>query len=95
MPTSFFVLMRFFLRVDGVLIRTNDTRLYHETGTNYMLREFSTRESKIANLQNVPPAFYTDPNEIQQYLPIKLLQCEKLEFPDKESDSEMTEPERT
>lgn len=95
MPTSFFVLMRFFLRVDGVLIRTNDTRLYHETGTNYMLREFSTRESKIANLQNIPPAFYTDPNEIQQYLPIKLLQCEKLEFPDKESDSEMTEPERT
>lgn len=30
MPTSFFLLMRFFLRVDGVLIRINDTRLYHE-----------------------------------------------------------------
>lgn len=30
MPSSFFVLLRFFLRVDGVLIRMNDTRLYHE-----------------------------------------------------------------
>ncbi|CAG5126453.1 unnamed protein product [Candidula unifasciata] len=30
MPTSFFVLMRFFVRVDQVLIRVNDTRLYHE-----------------------------------------------------------------
>lgn len=30
MPTSFFLLLRFFLRIDGVLIRMNDTRLYHE-----------------------------------------------------------------
>ncbi|CAB1459649.1 unnamed protein product [Pleuronectes platessa] len=56
MPTSFFLLLRFFLRVDGVLIRINDTRLYHEAGNNYMLREFSTRESKIAELKNVPAA---------------------------------------
>ncbi|XP_070773226.1 TIP41-like protein isoform X1 [Enoplosus armatus] len=51
MPTSFFLLQRFFLRVDGVLIRINDTRLYHEAGKNHMLREFSTRESKIAELK--------------------------------------------
>ena len=30
MPTSFFLLLRFFLRVDGVMIRINDTRLFHE-----------------------------------------------------------------
>lgn len=96
MPTSFFLLLRFFLRVDGVLIRINDTRLYHEAswfsparmeyqylirsrsyhwnvaevnllwvlisnklrcclwfqaGKDYMLREFSTRESSIAELK--------------------------------------------
>lgn len=80
MPTSFFLLLRFFLRVDRVLIRINDTRLYHEAGgflpfvnilignlllkltarysfsalqagNDYMLREFSTRESKIEELQ--------------------------------------------
>ena len=33
MPTSFFVLLRFFLRVDGVIIRINDTRLYHEASS--------------------------------------------------------------
>lgn len=81
MPTSFFLLQRFFLRVDGVLIRINDTRLYHEAGKNYMLREFSMRESKIPDLKNVPPALYTDPNEIAQYLTLKLTECEKLELP--------------
>lgn len=82
MPTSFFLLLRFFLRVDGVLIRINDTRLYHEAGKNFMLREFSTRESKIAELKNVPAALYTDPNEIAQHLTLKLTECEKLELPE-------------
>ncbi|XP_075876208.1 TIP41-like protein isoform X1 [Nelusetta ayraudi] len=81
MPTSFFLLLRFFLRVDGVLIRINDTRLYHEARNSYMLREFSTRESKIEELKNVPAGLYTDPNEIAQYLTLKLTDCEKLEFP--------------
>ncbi|XP_051242412.1 TIP41-like protein isoform X1 [Dicentrarchus labrax] len=87
MPTSFFLLLRFFLRVDGVLIRINDTRLYHEAGKNYMLREFSTRESKIAELKNVPAALYTDPNEIAQHLTLKLTECEKLELPVLESQT--------
>ncbi|XP_035985256.1 TIP41-like protein isoform X3 [Fundulus heteroclitus] len=51
MPSSFFLLQRFFLRVDGVLIRINDTRLYYEDGRDYMLREFSTRENTIAELK--------------------------------------------
>ncbi|XP_077360333.1 TIP41-like protein [Festucalex cinctus] len=82
MPTSFFTLLRFFLRVDGVLIRINDTRLYHEAGQKYMLREFCTRESNIAELKNVPTSLYTDPNEIAQHLTFKLRQCEKLELPE-------------
>ncbi|KAG7515977.1 hypothetical protein JOB18_019746 [Solea senegalensis] len=82
MPTSFFLLLRFFLRVDGVLIRINDTRLYHEAGKNYMLREFSTRESKISELKSVPAALYTDPNEIAQHLSLKLTVCEKMGFPE-------------
>ncbi|XP_062341087.1 TIP41-like protein [Osmerus eperlanus] len=91
MPTSFFLLLRFFLRVDGVLIRINDTRLYHEAGQNYMLREFSTRESKISELQNVPAMLYTDPNEISQHLSVKLTECEKLELPVTDAQPEVTE----
>ncbi|XP_016114372.1 TIP41-like protein [Sinocyclocheilus grahami] len=91
MPTSFFLLLRFFLRVDGVLIRINDTRLYHEAGKNHMLREFSTRESKMSDLQHVPPAVYTDPNEISPQLPLKLIECEKLEFPERTPQAEPSE----
>ena len=30
MATGFFILLRFFLRVDGVLVRLIDTRIYHQ-----------------------------------------------------------------
>ena len=83
MPSSFFLLLRFFLRIDGVLIRMNDTRLYHEAGKTYMLREYTSRESKIANLLHVPPSLFTEPNEVSQYLPIKEAVCEKLIFPER------------
>ncbi|XP_007172536.2 TIP41-like protein isoform X3 [Balaenoptera acutorostrata] len=83
MPSSFFLLLRFFLRIDGVLIRMNDTRLYHEADKTYMLREYTSRESKIANLMHVSPSLFTEPNEISQYLPIKEAVCEKLIFPER------------
>ncbi|VTJ75967.1 Hypothetical predicted protein [Marmota monax] len=83
MPSSFFLLLRFFLRIDGVLIRMNDTRLYHEADKTYMLREYTSRESKIANLMHVPPSLFTEPNEISQCLPIKEAVSEKLVFPER------------
>ncbi|XP_016521660.1 TIP41-like protein isoform X5 [Poecilia formosa] len=58
MPSSFFLLQRFFLRVDGVLIRINDTRVYYEDGKDYMLREFSTRENSITELKQGCPTFF-------------------------------------
>ncbi|XP_047235189.1 TIP41-like protein isoform X1 [Girardinichthys multiradiatus] len=91
MPSSFFLLQRFFLRVDGVLIKINDTRLYYEDGKNYMLREFSTRENTIAELKNIPAAFYTDPNEIAQHLTLRVTECEKLEFPVMQYESSVSE----
>ncbi|XP_054567478.1 TIP41-like protein isoform X3 [Eptesicus fuscus] len=96
MPSSFFLLLRFFLRIDGVLIRMNDTRLYHEADKTYMLREYTSRESRIANLMHVPPSLFTEPNEMSQYLPIKETVCEKLIFPERidqnPSDSQANAP---
>ncbi|KAK3924937.1 TIP41-like protein [Frankliniella fusca] len=80
MPTGFFILLRYFLRVDNVLVRINDTRLYHEFGTAHIIREFSGRESKIEDLR-VPTALLTDPNEINQLLPLKSSTCEILKLP--------------
>ncbi|XP_075910574.1 TIP41-like protein isoform X3 [Petromyzon marinus] len=51
MPSFLFLLLRYFLRVDGVLLRSNETRLYHQTGTDYLLREYSSRENLVSELQ--------------------------------------------
>ncbi|KAF9351922.1 hypothetical protein BGX26_010157 [Mortierella sp. AD094] len=45
MPSCFLILLRFFLRVDDVLFRIHDTRIYHRFGTDSVIRECSTRES--------------------------------------------------
>ncbi|GJN91583.1 hypothetical protein Rhopal_004606-T1 [Rhodotorula paludigena] len=43
--TSFFVLARFALRIDGVLFRQFDTRLFHRFGTRELVRESKGREA--------------------------------------------------
>ncbi|XP_048511398.1 TIP41-like protein isoform X2 [Athalia rosae] len=50
MPSSFFVLLRYFLRVDNVMLRINDTRLFYEFGQDFLLREFTSREAKVQDL---------------------------------------------
>ncbi|KAF9907456.1 hypothetical protein EC991_010920 [Linnemannia zychae] len=45
MPSCLFILLRFFLRVDDVLFRIYDTRIYHRFGTKTVIRECSARES--------------------------------------------------
>lgn len=89
MQSSFFLLMRFFLRVDGVLIRMNDTRVYHEAGSNFMLREYSSKEKKISEL-DLQPYELTDPVSVEKYLDVKLQTFEKLEFPPEALEAEKT-----
>ncbi|KAI8052502.1 TIP41-like family-domain-containing protein [Syncephalis plumigaleata] len=48
MPSGFFILQRFFMRVDGVLLRMNETRVYHSFEDNVVLREYSVREDRYA-----------------------------------------------
>lgn len=40
MDDCFFVLMRSYFRIDNVLARILDTRIYHEFGSNYIIRDF-------------------------------------------------------
>ena len=53
MPTCIFVLLRFWLRVDGVLIRIRDTRLFHDLSKSYLLREYTEREATFEALVKV------------------------------------------
>ena len=40
MADCFYVLLRFYLRTDGVSVRIFDTRIFHEFGTDFIHREF-------------------------------------------------------
>ena len=80
MPSGFFVLQRFFLRVDSTLIRVYDTRLYHDVTKSYLLREYSERESRTQDL-NLPAEIFTQENEIVQHLKVVKEITEKLNFP--------------
>ncbi len=51
MKDSFYMLLRNYVRVDGMFVRIMDTRVYHELGTNYILREFQYKESTYDELR--------------------------------------------
>ena len=44
METCFLCLLQFYLRIDGVIVRIHDTRLFHSFGTSYLIRESTERE---------------------------------------------------
>ncbi|XP_012279673.1 TIP41-like protein [Orussus abietinus] len=85
MPSSFFVLLRYFLRVDNVMLRVHDTRIYHEFGQNYLLRESTAREAKVQDLR-VPPSFLIDPSVIAPHLPLMKSFYHKLIFHAKQGE---------
>jgi type 2A phosphatase activator TIP41 len=53
MPSTFLVLLRFFLRVDGVIVKILDTRLYHQFGTSILIRDFKERIIPFSKLIKV------------------------------------------
>jgi len=74
MPTYWFVLLRFWLRVDHVVFRIYDTRLFHDYSSKHILREYTTREEPYKTLEKMlmkDPKVTTDSNLIAPLLPIK------------------------
>lgn len=80
MPKSLYILARYYLRVDGVLARINDTRIYHELNKKYLLREYTNREAKLDSL-NLPVCTLVNPNELMNHLPLIQSRYEKLLLP--------------
>lgn len=79
MPSGFFILLRFFMRVDGVLIRCFDTRYRYEIGNSYILREYIERESPVSSLKTEFQST-SDINAVITQLKINIQQLEKLFF---------------
>lgn len=72
MPQRFFILARFWLRVDSVILRINDTRVFHEFGSDHIVREVTRRESSFERLggmgKSVRPTDYVDANVVAPLL---------------------------
>ncbi|KAJ0443129.1 putative TIP41-like protein [Helianthus annuus] len=89
MPSYWFLLLRFWLRVDGVLMRLRDTRVvcnFSENTKPVILRDVSWREATFKALASKgypsDSASYNDPNVISQRLPVVLHKTQKLKVPD-------------
>ncbi|XP_012217884.1 TIP41-like protein [Linepithema humile] len=90
MPSSFFILLRYFLRIDNVMLRINDTRVYHEFGKDHLLREFTSREAKVQDIK-VPPPLFLEPSKIAPHLPLITSHYHKLIIPDIKKEAKLNE----
>ena len=68
MPTCWFVLLRYFLRVDGVLLRVHDTRYFHKFGEGWVGKETTRKEIQFAQLReaglSTDTSEYRDANKV-------------------------------
>ena len=51
MNDCFYILLRSYVRVDGMRVRLMDTRIFHDFTTNYILREFTHKEADFTELR--------------------------------------------
>jgi type 2A phosphatase activator TIP41 len=51
MPDRLLILARFFLRLDGVIVRIRDTRVFIEFSTGEVIREYIEREEKYETVR--------------------------------------------
>lgn len=87
MNDCFFGLLRHYLRVDDVLVRIYDTRIYHEFEKNYILREFTVREDSYDGIKSqgfqFSPQWMTDPGQsytVSEHVKVQKVFKEKIIF---------------
>ncbi|KAF2877505.1 TIP41-like family-domain-containing protein [Massariosphaeria phaeospora] len=85
MPARLLLLSRFFLRLDDVLIRIRDTRVYVEFATGEVIREYTAREEKyevvrkkLAGSREDTLALMRDPNRLAEHIPVVEKSLEKV-----------------
>ncbi|OOQ88874.1 TIP41-like protein [Penicillium brasilianum] len=77
MPSRLLLLSRFFMRLDNVLIRLRDTRVYVDFETHEVIREYQSKECEyekvrqiLAGTRDDIPALMRDPNRLSEILPV-------------------------
>ena len=80
MPSSFLILLRFFLRIDNDRVKIRDTRYFHEFANSYLIREIQWREASLKDYPNIPKHTLLDPNELFHVLPKTFYSNQKIIF---------------
>ncbi|RKP19343.1 TIP41-like protein, partial [Rozella allomycis CSF55] len=80
MPSGYFLLQRFYLRVDNVVIRVYDTRVHCLFATRTILRECIQKESSYSELGNLPREVLLDSNLISNHLKTKNVKKERMTY---------------
>jgi type 2A phosphatase activator TIP41 len=76
MPQRMLLLARFFLRLDGVIVRIRDTRVYVEFDTRLVLREYTAREERYEAIKQTlgarpdVAAIMRDPDKLTALCPV-------------------------
>jgi type 2A phosphatase activator TIP41 len=84
MGTFWFCLVRFWLRVDGVMFRVIDHRLYHEFGSSHIIKETTTKEGSWDSVtQKVEGDLkkIKDPSEFSNHLATISSSLEHIKLP--------------
>ncbi|KAK2771106.1 hypothetical protein FQN53_005208 [Emmonsiellopsis sp. PD_33] len=76
MPSRLLLLSRFFMRLDNVLVRLRDTRIYVDFETGEVIREYLAKEQEYEKVRQVLassrediPAIMRDPNKLAEIIP--------------------------
>lgn len=59
------------------MVRINDTRLFHEFSTDYVLREYTNKECGVKEL-SLPLTMFGDPNLLSPHMPLRDWMYEKI-----------------
>jgi type 2A phosphatase activator TIP41 len=85
MPDRLLLLSRFFLRLDHVVLRIRDTRVFVEFGTGEVIREFVAREEsyermreKLAGGKDEVTTVMREPNRLCELMPVVERRLESL-----------------
>ncbi|KAK4190426.1 TIP41-like family-domain-containing protein [Podospora australis] len=90
MEQRMLLLCRFFMRLDNVLVRVRDTRVYVEFGTETVLREYTAREDSFENVKRnlymsglTPDAItvaFRDANQLANLIPVVEHEIEEVQL---------------
>lgn len=85
MPSRLLLLQRFFMRLDNVLVRIRDTRIYVDLDSSEVIREYVAKEEeyetlrqRLAHGREDVSAKFRDPNQMAEMLPVVERTLEKV-----------------